>query len=349
MNTALHIFLDTFRLIRSQAIFYICLALSCLAALIFLCIGFYDYGLSLFFGSVEIPCELLETDGEWRKTFYLSLFQWLGIDLWLGWGAIILGLISTAAIFPNYQKSTRIGVELSKPPHRWQLFTFRYLSGMLFVLVQVLLFVSIAWLAIGWRTGAWIFEVWLAVPFVLLAFSFVYIVQIFVGVWTRSTLAGLIAGLLVWGVSNTVGFSERQMGGFAVAVEQEVIEMNATDLSEQEQAFIADQQQSALSIQTAHRFLHGLYTISPKAKRTTDLCGRFLEKHAKGNAKLGMGLAGAILAGAPETYGQIFASENTEKKASNGQGSALWIIGTSLGFELVLFMIAGWIFVRRDF
>src|SRR5262249_47022240 len=130
--------------------------------------------------------------------FYKYWFFTIGFKLWLTWAATILALVSTASIIPDFVGSGAIELSLSKPIGRARLFLTKYLAALLFVALQVGLFSVLAFLVVGIRGESWVPELFLAIPLVLLMFSYLYSFCALIGLLTRSTIAALLLTILVW-------------------------------------------------------------------------------------------------------------------------------------------------------
>jgi hypothetical protein len=116
----------------------------------------------------------------------------------LGWIGIVLTVIATGNIFPAMLERGVIDVLLSKPISRPRLFFYKYLSSMVFVGFQGIVFVLLTFLVMGLRWGVWVPGYLLSVFFLVLLFSYVYCVSVFVGVFTRSTVAAILLSLGAW-------------------------------------------------------------------------------------------------------------------------------------------------------
>nr|MCS5540463.1 hypothetical protein [Roseibacillus sp.] len=73
MNTLGVPLLDSFRMLRSQKLFWIVLALSGMVALGYASIGFNQRGISLFFGLWTIEHESLQLGTEESRELYLLI------------------------------------------------------------------------------------------------------------------------------------------------------------------------------------------------------------------------------------------------------------------------------------
>ena len=189
------IFLDAYRELNSRRMFWISLILSGLVMCSLLLIGITDHHkLRIGFWETPLPIPPFMDLAQLLK----GMFVTLGINLWLTWAAAILALISTASIFPDFLSSGSIDLVLCKPIGRLWLFVLKYFSGLLFVGLQVAVFAAAAFVIIGVRARHWEWGLFLAVPLVVIFFSYLFSVCTLVGVVTRSTIASLLVTLLFW-------------------------------------------------------------------------------------------------------------------------------------------------------
>jgi ABC-type transport system involved in multi-copper enzyme maturation permease subunit len=189
------IFYDAYRELNAKRLFWITLWLSLLVVASFAFVGINERGVTVFtwvifpgWNSTLIPPD----------TLYNILFIQLAIPYWLGLGATILALVSVGAVFPDFLGGGSIDLYLSKPIGRLRLFLTKYLAGLLFVALQVLVFCVASFFVMGIRGGTWQWGIFLAVPLVVLFFSYLYCVCVLLGIVTRSALASILITLLFW-------------------------------------------------------------------------------------------------------------------------------------------------------
>jgi len=196
MTQTLALLIDAYRELNSKKLFWITLVISMLVVVVFAAFGINEKGLTFLhwqfdtspFDSKRIPPE----------KFYMFAFANIGVPTWLTWAASILALVSTASIFPDFIASGAIELTISKPISRLRLFLTKFATGLLFVGLQVLVFSLACFLVIGIRGGAWEWRLFLAVPIVLLFFSYLFSICVLFGLLTRSTIASILLTLLVW-------------------------------------------------------------------------------------------------------------------------------------------------------
>ncbi len=215
MKTIGILLLDSFRMLRSQKLFWLVLGISGFVALAYVSIGFDDTGYSVFFGLWRFENELLRGGEEMARVFYLLLFtNWI-VPMWLSFVAIVLALISCGPIVPEFVREGSIDFFLSKPPRRSVMFLGKFLGSLLFVFLQIALFSLIVFLGFGFRFGEWNFTIFWAIPVLVLVFALVYVVHVFVAVWSGSTVFGLLAAFVVWALAAMGEWGERIVYEFA--------------------------------------------------------------------------------------------------------------------------------------
>jgi hypothetical protein len=317
MRAFITILIDSLRLLRARALFWVTLGLSALVAVVFLSISFTPTGISVLFGWVTLDNEVLRAGSPMAEVVYLGMFSNIVVGLWLSWAAIGLALISCASIFPDFMAEGSIGVSLSKPVGRLTIFVYKYLGSLMFVALQVGIFALIVFLAVRWRIGVWNPTIFWSVPIVLLVFSYLYAVVVIVAVKTRSVLAAIFAASTVWFVSYL-----GQRG-------EEVLYLLSRDE-------VADAS-GATPLKDWHGRSVWLMAVLPKTGETARLLDRLVV------AGGGRGIDPRALIGAL-TGRSAGGADAAQERHSVG-----YIVGTSLGFEAVLLVLAAWGFCRKDF
>jgi ABC-type transport system involved in multi-copper enzyme maturation permease subunit len=111
---------------------------------------------------------------------------------------VLMALLWTAGFLPQLLEPQTATVLLAKPTPRWAILLGKYLGVVLFVVLQVLLFVLGTWFALGIKTGIFNASYLMAVPLLALNFAIFYAVSAFLAVATRSTVSTLFGTLMVW-------------------------------------------------------------------------------------------------------------------------------------------------------
>jgi ABC-type transport system involved in multi-copper enzyme maturation permease subunit len=362
---------DAYRELNARKMFWISMAITTLVIAVFAVFGYTSKGIEILWFEIEIPA--LAQNFLNREFFYKSLFQGLGLDIWLGWASTILAIVSTASLIPDFVSSGSIEGMLSKPIGRLRLFLTKYLCGLLFVLVQATYFCVGAFLVIGLRGGVWLWAIFAAIPLVTLFFSYLYCVSAMVGVWTRSTLAALIAALAVWGACLAVNLVEMTTLSFRLENDLPVPTLRAdvestTAQIEREKSNgasedrikqlenrlasvkedVAEREKKSEEFAFYHRLAYAAKTILPKTAETKELTQRasmtekefdFMMKRAEEDQREAQRAWGG--------GGNVRTTRELMKIRRNR--SAWWIIGTSMAFQGVVLGMACWIFTRKDF
>lgn len=211
---------DAYRELNSKKMFWISLILSGLVVASIACVGINDKGLTILWWTISL--DILNTSFLSPAAFYKFVFIQFGFNFWLAWIASILALISTASIIPDLVAGGSIELSLSKPIARVRLFLTKYATALLFTGLQVAVFTVASFLVIGIRGSAWEWSIFLAIPLVLLFFSFIYCVCAFLGLVTRSTIAALLLSVLFWFFLFLLNTSERTVLLFKLNAEDRI-------------------------------------------------------------------------------------------------------------------------------
>jgi hypothetical protein len=356
---------DAYRELNSKKLFWITLLLSVSVISVLALFGVDDEGLT--FLKFHWNTGFLDPHFFYRAVF-LSLIV---IGIWLSWGAIILALISTAGTFPDLIAGGEIDLYLSKPISRLRLFLTKYCTSLLFVTLQLTLFSLGCYLVVGWRTHEWRPSLFLAIPLIVLLFSYVYCFSVLIGIWTRSTITALLLAVLLWLFFSGVQRTENILAVFRLGLEKS-IHRTETDLKlaqSQSQAptrvlfdlqpglarkridsdneKLVDLRESHSRIAFFENCTRALEAIVPKTLETTNMLDRYLlageDTGAENDQSSSRG---------PQPMGidpRDFQSANLEMQHRMLTRSPSYVIGTSLASEAVVLFIAAWIFCRRDY
>ncbi|MFT7304280.1 MAG: ABC-type transport system involved in multi-copper enzyme maturation permease subunit [Akkermansiaceae bacterium] len=370
------ILLDSFRMLKSTAIFWVTLGISLLVALIYLSIGFDEKGMSLFFGLAPIENDLFRKGTPQSETLYVAIFTKLIADYWLSWIAVLMALISCASIFPEALQEGSAGMVLTKKPSRLKVFLAKFAGSLLFVTIQVVLFVAIVFVALKWRVGSWNPSIFWYVPLILLVFTYLYSFMVLVAVKTRSVMTALILTLVLWAVSSFVGWVEGQMyQGIQMMemfedrenekerevdvvkeealaededededeiLDEEVPEEELTEVVIERRGPGGDSGNGTMKIW--HQRLVAAYAIFPKTGRTMEVADRLIVVNGEKGGNKGSFMS--ILLGMDEDEQDnefVIVSEKAADRHSTG-----YAIGTSVAFAFIMLSLAAWIFCRKE-
>lgn len=383
------LFVDAYRELNARKLFWITMVLNVLAVAIFAGLGINDRGPSFLHWTFDN--EFLNTGLISKELFYKLQFTTWGIPVWLSWVATILALISTAGMFPDLISGGVIETMLSKPISRWRLFFTKYLAGLLFVMLQVTVFSVGCFLVIWIRGGAVQPTLFLAIPIVVLFFSYLFGVCALLGMVTRSTIAALLLTILFWfmvflvnssdsmvlgmregsivraedarkNIENQEVFAERRLAQLIEAgdpprdVEGELITdpdaqklaINPALAASRERLEKAD---TSVKTWTAWSARVGyLKFVLPKTQETIALLERNLISKEELNTLIGQS-TGFTPPSDDEPRGPAMSDPRVQQRvqAVIRSRSLAWVLGTSIGFQVICLALCVLIFTRRDF
>lgn len=364
------ILLDAYRELNNRKLFWVVLILTGLFVLVYASIGFDEKGMFILFGSRRIDNELLTAGSPMSRLLYRGIFATFIVPVWLSWIATILALISTASIFPEFIAGGSIDLILSKPVKRLWLFLYKYFASLLFVLLQVSIVCVGAFLAMGWRLSDWDWRVFAAIPLVMLVYSYLFSITVLVGVWTRSTLAALLATLVVWFCIYAISATEGIALMFRYSAEARAEELSREIESDRLRSgnnpdnsaiqwsistTTSEREKLLQSIDTIDRWLNLVRIIRwpmPKTSETVNLMDRMLAREGDINLMdLIQGRVSVDANGKPAKAAHRTTDDYVQNRIMQDadRPTPLFIIGSSLAFEFVILGTACFIFVRRDY
>lgn len=380
MIATLALLIDSIRELRAKRMFWIVLALSAMIVIGYGSIGFNADGISILYGLKTIESEHIFRGSSLANIFMEGIFSAIIVNVWLAWGAMILAIISTAGIFPDFLARGSIDLVLSKPLGRAHIFLTKYFGGLAFVMLQVLIFCLGAFLVLAWRIDVWRWKIFLAVPLVTLMFSYLYAIMVLAGIVTRSTLAALLLTVLAWVGTFTLSTTGQLMRtadmSMASAAEvyqekleraqseaQAALDTGDSDLADRAQRRADRWRQDLDRVARIQDFLDpwvGPATIfaelAPKTSETVSLVQRWLEVDSdysitdlmQGNYGDKADLKGTAKIGFFDDNEIQLRTGDRLIKYTNSR-SAWYIIGSSLVFEGLVVGLALVIFVRKDY
>jgi hypothetical protein len=349
-------------------------------------IGLNDKGLTVLgweFDTAPFTAQLLSP-----ARFYLFLFATFAVPIWLTWLASILALISTASIFPDFLAGGAIELSLARPISRLRLFAVKYACGLLFVALQVALFSLACFVVVGIRGGSWEPRMFLAVPVVVLFFSYLFSFCTLFGVLTRSTIASILLTLLVWltlwGVNTTGNVfltlresatvsaerTARKVTRLEESGRRRMAEMEAgkepvpgiadtplpAGAADSLEALVpalgkarADAREAAASLAGWRRGTTIVDVIKGALPKTEETIALLDRWMLTAADKRPFGGDDAPAHDAPLPFGAVDREVmDRVEKAVRGR-SLGWVLGTSCLAEAAIFGLAAWLFCRRDF
>lgn len=381
------IFLDAYRELNAKKLFWLTLGLNVLVVALFASLGINAKGVSFFHWTFD--SEFMNTNFVPKELFYKIQFTAWGVPIWLSWATTILALISTAGIIPDMVSGGTIEPMLSKPIGRIRLFLTKYLTGLLFVGLQILVFATGCLLVLGIRAGIWEFGLFLAVPIVLAFFSYLFAFCVLVGLVTRSTIAALLLTILFWlmiFIANTgdsimvaqregaiLRIEDRQgdveaQERFAVKrVEQyreqgkaipgegdEPLPFSASDTLSAVNPTLSTArdrlQESQDSLPIWEAWAKRVFVLKTVLPKTQETIS-LLERHLISDDEFSeLMRQGASQQSADENEPAMADPRVPERVAVIMRERTIWwVLGTSFGFEFIVLGLSTIIFVRRDF
>lgn len=362
---------DSLRLLLSRKLFWLSLGLSVLASVaLFGLYTFNEQGIRfLWFDTFKNPMLRASSDGP--RLFVSGLFNEFYVRFWLAWAAIILAIISTASVLPEFLSGGSIELSLSKPISRLTLYSAKVLGSLLFVFAQTSVGVGAAVLLLGFLHGLWLPNALLAIPFITLQFFYLYSFSALLAVITRSTLACLLGTAVFWFLIFLVQFASNRLDEVAAQgrarLEREErratlvraqFEENNRDPTPLESAkllnherVIKDQQNMLDSISPWRQSLNIAKLIVPK---TGDVQTIVANVTGAPNAREVVGLFETEERPmrprhmSEEQWDDIREVDAAGKTAIRNI-SAAKSLGSSAGISLVIFGLGALIFARRDF
>jgi ABC-type transport system involved in multi-copper enzyme maturation permease subunit len=367
--------IDAYRELNSKKLFWVILALSMVFVIVYASIGFDDTGVSMLFGVWHIDNEMLTRDSRLSVILYRGIFSTFVIPIWLSWIATILALISTTTIFPDFVSGGAIDVMLSKPISRVRLFAYKYFSSLLFVVLQIGVFCIGVFLCMGLRLNDWEWRLFIAIPIVTVFYSYLFSVNVLIGVWTRSAITALLLTLLLWfglyAINQTEAIINMVHTSAVVEVERSTtriaaLEDSTSDSSDDDMAGPSvtlemelstardarDEAQKTIDTLKPYRFtVRAFQSVFPKTGETIGVVDRLLSRDDDIN------LMDILSGNVEQSRNGDFQVASTgddrqvqQRMMDEYNNRSLWyVIGTSLIFEFVVLGLACWIFVRRDY
>lgn len=356
---------DAQRELRAGKVFWLSLILVAISVGAFAGLGISKDGFSYLWWTFPTPnLGPLDLSMIAPEQIYRAAFAGLAIPV-VNWGVTVLAIISTAGIIPTLITSGAIDVQLSRPLGRVRLLLTKFFGGLMFVGAQATLF-SVGWfLILGLRAGDWEPRMFVAVPLVMLFFSYLYSVSVLVGLVSKSAVTTIIVTGLMWLMIILVNFAEVTLMTFEQAqvarveqAEQKLAERRAAldaatsdYVRQQIQAAIAVDQRDVEAAQAEAsgdlrgwvRLISGVKAVLPKTQETIGLIERVV---------LTQDDVDDLREASEERRRRqrdemVEAAERVEDILRSR--SAWSLIGSSLLFEAAVLGLASILFARREF
>ncbi len=371
-------FVDAYRELNAKKLFWITMGISIFIVVACALIGINERGLTFFIWTIDL--DQVNTKFIPANLLYKFMFSVVAIPMWLTWGATILALVSTAGIIPEFVSGGAIEMTLSKPIGRLRLILLKYVSALTFVALQVMAFTLGWFVLIGIRGHSWEPRLLLAVPIVLLFFSYIYAVCALVGMLTRSTIAALIATAIFWlaifgvhlteqiflqlKVNNLVrqdritayiqsleaqrARQEEQAAKEGRTVDPSIISVNESNLARRKTQ-LDEIKKNEPTVLKGHAIIYAVKSVLPKTSETVGLLQRWLISREEAARFLPPPDADGSGTNSGEDFrGTHRATQQRMDEELRGR-TLFWVLGTSLLFEGIVVGGMCWVFCRRDF
>ncbi len=307
--------LGTMRETIEKKIFWINLLLSAAVIAALACVSFNERGVELFFGWRTFEKLGFTTEHPFYRGLISTVLSGLFVDYYIGWVACILGLVSTAGVFPSLIEKGSIDAIVARPMSRWTIFLAKYAGCLFYMLVQATFFIVLLFLIVGWRWHAWFPGLLWSIPLLVLLFSYLYCICVAFGLWTRSGIESLLLTLAMWMIPIT-GIHY----GYEIT-------------------------HSTLGLKDWHKIQSATATLRWVVPNTTGVA-RMVQRAMDDTDPMEMiereARQGVFLPRAELEYALEF-----EKKMI-AKPWYYWV-GPSLAFEAVVLLLTGWRFSRKDF
>ena len=307
--------LGTIRETIEKKIFWINLLLSAVVIAAVASISFNERGIELFFGWHTFEELGFSTAHPFYRGVISTVLSGLFVDYYIGWVACILGLVSTAGVFPSLMEKGSIDAIVARPMSRWTIFFAKYAGSLFYMLVQATFFIVLLFLVVGWRWHAWFPGLLWSIPLVVLSFSYLYCICVAYGLSTRSSTASLLLTLAMWLIPIT-GIHY----GYEIT-------------------------HSTLALKDWHKIQSATATLRWVVPNTTGIA-RMVQRAMDDTDPLEIieqqAPRGVVLPRAELEYANEF------EKTLLAKPWYYWV-GPSLAFEAVVLLITGWRFSRKDF
>ncbi len=118
---------------------------------------------------------------------------------------LLIAVILTGFFIPNMLRKGSLDLVIAKPMARWELLLYKYIGGLIFMLMISGLSVGGVWIVMALRSGNWNPTFLLTIPLITFTFAVLYAVSTLVAVLTRSAIAAIIVTALFMVLLGVVG------------------------------------------------------------------------------------------------------------------------------------------------
>ncbi len=119
-------------------------------------------------------------------------------------GGLFLSIFSASSLIPNMLEKGTIDLLLSKPISRLTLLIGKFLGGTIIVFFNIAYLVIAIWLMISLKFNVWNFEFLSTVVLITYIFMIFYILMMFIGILTQSSIFAMIISYLVFFIFSPI-------------------------------------------------------------------------------------------------------------------------------------------------
>ena len=130
------------------------------------------------------------------------------------WVLLLAGVIVTAGFIPNMLRKGAIDLMLTKPISRPLILLFKYLGGLTFVFLLMIMAALGIWVAIGIKTGVWAPGILYCTAGVTFYFAILYACSTFVGVLSRNAIVSIVITIGFWFIIWIIGTAHSLINTF---------------------------------------------------------------------------------------------------------------------------------------
>ncbi|MFH1109380.1 MAG: ABC transporter permease [Planctomycetota bacterium] len=189
---------DSFRESRDRKIFWVMLLIELLVLAAMACVGFSPGKVTILFGMWEVKTDYFTTGFAIRTDRIATIAVQFLMDVVVGWVGVTLALVATAGFFPSLVERGAVDILLAKPLSRAKLFLGKYVGSMVFVLLHAAFFIVFSCVIVGFRWHAWLPGYLWSIPLLVILFSYVYCVSAWAGIRFRSPVVAINISVAAW-------------------------------------------------------------------------------------------------------------------------------------------------------
>ncbi|MGL4550384.1 MAG: ABC transporter permease [Gemmataceae bacterium] len=152
----------------------------------------WPHDLSLFFGALPVFREGVPLGVQ------LYLLETVLLNQVGAWVILLISVVLTAFFIPNMLRKGTVDLLIVKPVPRVTLLLYKYVGGLLFILINTTVAVGGVWLALAARSGIWAPGVLISIPAITFFFAILYSVSTLAGVVTRSAIVAILVTCGTW-------------------------------------------------------------------------------------------------------------------------------------------------------